>query len=87
MVSRMCRDVCRKKDIMMKKAFGSIILGIILYVLVVGVSGCTQPGETAAEGHRRHLRNLSVNQQELVRDTDKLILSDEPSKLTDKRMP
>jgi hypothetical protein len=79
--------VSQKKDMMMKKTLVSVIVGIMLYVLAVGLSGCTQPGETAAEGHRRHLRNLSLNQQELVRDTDNVLLSDEPSKLTDKRMP
>ena len=46
-----------------------------------------QPGETEAEGHRRHLRNLSVNQQEMMADIDKVLLFDKPSKLTDKRIP
>ena len=49
-------------------------------------SGCTRPGETMAEGHRRHLRNVRVNQQELVQDIDAVLMTDEPSRLTDKRV-
>jgi len=71
----------------MKKAVVSVIAGIILCVFAVVIHGCAQPGETTAEGQRRHLRNLSLNQQELVRDADKALMTDEPSKLTDKRMP
>ncbi len=62
------------------------ILGIILAVVFLAV-GCSQPGETAAEGHRRHLRNVRVNQQEMMQDVDMVLLTDEPSKLTDKKIP
>ena len=78
-----------EKGKIMKKAF-SIILGIILVALVFWMSGCggfsTQLGETSAEGHRRHLRNLAVNQQEMMGDIDRALLLDKPSKLTDKRI-
>ena len=46
-----------------------------------------QLGETEAEGHRRHLRNERINQQEMMRDLDMVLLLDKPSKLTDKRIP
>jgi hypothetical protein len=46
-----------------------------------------QLGETEAEGHRRHLRNERINQQELMSDIDMVLLFNEPSKLTDKRIP
>jgi len=51
--------------------------------------GCSisQPGETAAEGHRRHQRVVRINQQELMADIDTVLMLDEPSKLTDKRIP
>jgi hypothetical protein len=77
-----------EKEKIMKKAF-STILGIILVALVFWMSGCgleTQLGETSAEGHRRHLRNLAVNQQEMMGDIDRVLLLDKPSKLTDKRI-
>jgi hypothetical protein len=44
-------------------------------------------GETAAEGRRRHERNLRINSQQLMADFDMLILLDKPSKLTEKRIP
>jgi len=62
------------------------VLGIVLCALVVWLAGCAQQGETTAEGHRRHLRNLQINQQQLIEDIDTVMLSDEPSKLSDKRI-
>ena len=73
----------------MKKAFVLTTLSVVLVLLVFLVCGCgdiAQPGETAAEGHRRHLRNISLNQKNLNRDIDKAFLADEPSKLSDKKI-
>ncbi len=67
-----------------------VILTVILGVLFLLPGGCIsveQPGETAAEGRRRHLRNARIDQQELMADVDKFMLSDKPSKLSDKRIP
>ncbi|MGB2862024.1 MAG: hypothetical protein WBC05_01755 [Sedimentisphaerales bacterium] len=66
-----------------------VILVVILLVLVFMPFGCSfsQPGETAAEGHRRHQRVARINQQELMADIDKVLLLDKPSKLTDRRIP
>ena len=64
-----------------------MILGIVLYALVFCFGGCTQPGETASQGNIRHLRNLSINQQEMMKDVDSVLLFDQPSKLSDMRMP
>jgi len=60
------------------------ILGLALCCVGLWVSGCsmTQPGETAAEGHRRHLRNLRINQEQLVQDIDHTFQADQPSKLS-----
>lgn len=41
-----------------------------------------QPGETEAEGYRRHLRNVRINHMLLMRDLDKAQLFDEPSRLS-----
>ena len=46
-----------------------------------------QLGESAAEGHRRHRRNLRINHAELMADIDMVLLLDKPSRLTDKRIP
>ena len=65
-------------------------LAVLLCTLVFWLGGCAlleQPGETAAEGHRRHQRNLTINQQNLMSDIDRALLIDKPSKLTDKKIP
>ena len=67
-----------------------VILPVILLVLVfvpIGCSSFSQPGETAAEGHRRHQRMARINQQEMMADIDTVLMLDEPSRLTDKRIP
>ncbi len=53
------------------------------------LAGCTtrQPGETAAEVHRRHARTMRLNTQMMMSDIDKFLLLDKPSMLTDKRIP
>ena len=67
-----------------------VILPVILLFLVfvpLGCSSTSQPGETAAEGHRRHQRMVRINQQEMMADIDAVLMLDEPSRLTDKRIP
>ncbi len=67
-----------------------VILTVVVFVFVFLPSGCgsyEQMGETAAEGRRRHQRNLRINRQQLMADLDKFMLVDKPSKLTDKRIP
>ena len=68
---------------------GKVILAVILGIFVVLPSGCssTQLGETAAEGRRRHDRVQRINQQEMMADLDMILLLDQPSTLTDKRIP
>jgi len=76
---------------MMRNVSALMIWGIVLCALVILLGGCsffTQPGETAAEGHRRHLRNLSIGRQNVWYDLDRTILfMDEPSRATDIRIP
>ncbi len=65
-------------------------LAALLCTLVFSLGGCVlleQPGETAAKGHRRHLRNITINQQNLISDIDRLLLLDKPSQLTERKMP
>ena len=66
-----------------------VILAVALLILVFMPLGCSssQPGETAAEGRRRHQRVVRINQQEMMADIDKTLLLDKPSKLTEKRIP
>ena len=74
----------------MKKAIVMVILSAVLCSVLFCFSGCKssdQMGETEAEGHRRHQRNLRLNRQQMVEDIDTVLHLDEPSKLTDKRIP
>ena len=66
-----------------------VILSVILLVMVFASFGCSsqQPGETAAEGHRRHQCVVRINQQEMMADIDTVLMLAQPSKLTDKRIP
>jgi hypothetical protein len=66
--------------------FCSVMFVLLICAFLALQAGCTQPGETMAEGHRRHLRNVRANQQELMQDVDAALMTDEPSKLTDKRI-
>ena len=58
-----------------------------LFLVPLGCRSYEQMGETAAEGRRRHERNLRINNQQLMEDLDTFMLLDKPSKLTDKRIP
>lgn len=66
-----------------------VILAVVLGTFIVLPSGCSsaQLGETATEGRRRHQRVQRINQAELMADIDMLLLLDQPSKLTDRRIP
>jgi hypothetical protein len=66
-----------------------VVLPVILLVLVFMPFGCKsgQPGETAAEGHRRHQRIARMNQQQIMADIDTVLMLDKPSRLTDRRIP
>jgi hypothetical protein len=77
------------KGIAMKRFFVGISLAVLLVSFVLSLSGCTlsQPGETTAEGSRRHVRALRLNNQEMNHDLDAFFLLDEPSSLTEHVIP
>ena len=66
-----------------------VILVAFLSILFLVPFGCSmsQLGETAAEGHRRHLRILRLYKPELVTDIDQVLFLDRPNRLTEKRIP
>jgi hypothetical protein len=69
----------------------ALTLALILGALVLLSCGCSSgwnyPGETAAEGHRRHKRVVRTNMEMMRADIDAVLLLDRPSLLTDKRLP
>jgi hypothetical protein len=72
----------------MKRMLVATVCGIFLCSLVFLALGCSlkHPGETAAEGHRRHKRMLRLNRQEMVQDIDHFLLLEQPSKLSERRI-
>ena len=72
---------------MMKKVGILAALTVTLCVLVFFLSICQQLGETKAEARRRHIRNNQINQRTLKEDIETLFQTDEPSKLTERRIP
>ena len=74
------------KSVSLHKAIMTIVL-TALFLLPIGCSSYEQPGETAAEGRRRHLRNERIDSGGFWADVDTFFLTDEPSKLSDKRIP
>jgi hypothetical protein len=78
MMKRVSISVCK---VVLVAAF------LVLVFMPLGCSSFSQPGETAAEGSRRHDRVARINQQEMMADIDKTLMLDKPSKLTDKRIP
>ena len=77
------------KGKVMKKTFVCrVIFGIVLCSLIFGLSGCgSQPGETRAEGSRRHMRNARINREGLMKDLDDFMMMDQPSQLSEHRTP
>jgi len=86
-VERIKSFILRQGAQMRRLAVCLFTVAVVLYALIFLPCGCAQPGETAAEGHRRHIRNARINQQEMMRDIDSVMLFDTPSKLTDRRVP
>ena len=65
------------------------VLAFLLAFFAVALFGCTrfdQPGETLAEGRRRHIRTNRIRSQQLMQDLDAAWFLDKPSKLTDKKI-
>jgi len=64
-----------------------VVAFLALVFMPIGCSSFSQPGETAAEGSRRHNRMVRLNQQEMMADIDAVLMLEEPSRLSDKRIP
>ena len=71
---------------LIRSAALTVILGSLIS-LACGCSSYEQPGETAAEGRRRHERVARINRQEMMADIDTFLLLDRPSRLTGRRIP
>jgi hypothetical protein len=65
------------------------LLAALFCALIFILTGCSvnQMGETSLEGDVRHQRALRVNNEQMMADIDKFLLLDEPSKLSERRIP
>lgn len=74
------------KSVSIYKVILIVILCIAVFLPSLGCS-FSQMGQTTAEGHRRHIRTWRTDQKELMADIDRFLMLDEPSKLTEMRIP
>jgi len=78
---------------MKEKLKSGLTMLLAAFLILVGLlaAGCgglfSQPGETAVEGHRRHLRQLRISGQQFMSDVDTALMTDRPSGLSEKRLP
>ena len=64
----------------------TVVLSIVILIYLVGASGCNSihsPGETSAEGHRRHMRMVNLETQMIWADIDAVLYTDETTRLAD----
>ena len=73
----------------MRRGFIFASLTALLISLVLSLAACSmeQMGETTAEGHRRHVRNLRLNRQAMNEDLDALFHLDAPCQTTERVIP
>jgi len=73
-----------------RRGTGLRLLAVVaLCLLGMALSGCSwnHPGETAREVNRKHDRVLRLNNQMMLSDIDRVLRLDQPSHLTDRRIP
>jgi hypothetical protein len=66
-----------------------LILLIVFCSVILSLAGCegAQPGRTAAEVEQGRIRKKRIEEEQLREDIDKVLLTDKPSRLSDKRVP
>jgi hypothetical protein len=76
-------------EYIMRNRIAVSLLVVVLLALTVMSTGCglfAQPGKTAEEVNREHIRTLQLDQQQLMRDVDRTLDLDQPSTLTEMRV-
>ncbi|MDH7600245.1 MAG: hypothetical protein QHH07_11530 [Sedimentisphaerales bacterium] len=63
-----------------------VLLGLIA-LSIVGTGCGGGLGETAAEASRRRERIVQINLREMITDIDRVLMLDEPSRLTERDLP
>jgi hypothetical protein len=68
---------------MKQKILLALISGILLAGFAASFSGCSQPGQTAAEVKRKQIRTRRLNRQMMADDLESVFLYDGPSRLSE----
>jgi len=70
------------------KNITGLILGLLLFAIVFSFSGCGVhgQGETPAEGHRRQKRISQLERQMLIDDIEATLHTDQPTRLSRKKL-
>lgn len=72
-----------KGNVMKQKILLALVTGILLAGFAVTLSGCAQPGKTAADVRREQIRTRRLNDRQMADDLEAVLNYDEPSKLSD----
>ena len=75
-----------KGNVMKQKILLTVVTGILLVGFTIVFSGCAQPGKTAADIRREHIRTMRINNQQMADDLETVLNYDEPSKLSSLRI-
>jgi hypothetical protein len=65
------------------KTLSYILLSLLFVLSLFAVSGCAGQGQTATELRRERTRARIANEQAMYDDTEKALMIDKPSRLTD----
>ena len=72
------------KNVLFSRNFRVIVCVCVLCSMGVCLLGCSTPGETSAEVHRRQRNALRTNRLQMQDDVDTMLMIEKPSKLSDR---
>ncbi|MBN1795393.1 MAG: hypothetical protein JW804_01855 [Sedimentisphaerales bacterium] len=73
----------------MKRTLISVTLFLLLVSFAISMSGCAkeQMGETVAEGHRRHVRLMRLQRQQMWEDIDAFLMLERATRTCERSVP
>lgn len=71
------------KNVLFSRHFRVIVCIGVLCSMGLCLLGCSSPGETSSEVHRRRRNVLRTNRLQMQDDVDKVNMLDRPSRLSD----
>ena len=65
----------------------TLLLLLVSFALTLGGCAKEQMGETVAEGHRRHVRLMRLQKQQMVEDIDAFFMLERPTRTCERTIP